>query len=339
MAKEKKKRAKAPAKKQKPALKVKIKRRVLPKMKVEERYAPKDLEDLLIRDLITGFEAYPELRLFLPTLIYNSTESMKELSYNYGFSIGKELFLKSGKDGIDPLLKLLENSGIGRTLYMPVIDTAVIKSSTKVPHEINAMNNLHSYEAGIISGYLSGHTSGTILTIETHCMYNGAPFCQFVSNPGDFRPTNTYKFTLDQTLSTMIDSIRISETRMGGKAQSYMMLCLLPILKKPLLYESSKLMFLAGKRYSESARNEDFRQSLKKFASFFDIQDMKIKASRKEVSVALKYNTYNSMEGFIELSTKAFIGFLSKHFNSVVKLKEGKFNNNYAITLSVTNGA
>jgi predicted hydrocarbon binding protein len=306
----------------------------------EREYVPKDLEDLLIGEMTRGEDAHPEPKLLLPTLIYNSTDSMKRLAYGYGFSVGKELFLTAGREGITPLLRVIENAGIGRTLYMPVIDTVVIKSATRIKHSINAQNNIHSYEAGMISGYLSGYTSSAIFTIETHCMYNGAPFCQFVSNSENIRGPSNSKFTLHKTIETITEAINASEKQLGGKEQNYMLLCLLPILKKPLLEESSRLMFIAGKRYAElTSGGGELERNLERLAFFFDIREMKIAKSKSETSVVLKYNAYNSMEGYLELSTKAFIGFLSKRFNSVVRLREGRLGSGYSITLSVTNGA
>ncbi|HUB92858.1 MAG TPA: hypothetical protein VL945_02760, partial [Candidatus Saccharimonadales bacterium] len=131
----------------------------------QREYAPKDLEDVLIGELLSGKEQHMEPRLFLQGLLYNSTESMRQLSYNYGFSIGKNLYSRTSKESIAPLLGVLESAGIGRMLYMPVIDTAIIKSSTRTPQEIEAKNNLHSYEAGLISGYLSAHSSNMIITL------------------------------------------------------------------------------------------------------------------------------------------------------------------------------
>lgn len=302
-------------------------------------YLTKDMEDLLIEDLVLGIPHYSDKGPMLAAAVYNATGSMRELGYNHGFSVGKEVSRISGGRGILHLLNVLDNAGIGRMLYMPVSEVVVIKGSTRHAHNIQSGRKLHGYEAGLISGYLSAYASRTIRTEETHCRNDGAEFCQFVSNDPDLQAEEGREPGIDETTGNIAAMINDSEGRVEGKAQSYMLLSLLPIIREPVLKESSKLMFLAGKRLAESNRGLDAAESLKRLASFFDIQHLRSGRSRKGFSVTLRYNSYNSMYGFVELSTKAFIGFLSKRYNSVVRLSEGRQGNSYTVTLSVKEGA
>ncbi|HUB92400.1 MAG TPA: hypothetical protein VL945_00400, partial [Candidatus Saccharimonadales bacterium] len=145
--------------------------------------------------------------------------------------------------------------------------------------------------------------------------------------------------SLEQTVSNVIAAIDASGERVTGRPQIYALLSLLPIIKEPLLTESSKLMFLIGKKFAEDPRSRDTEKSLERLANFLDIQDVSVKREKKQTSVTLRYGSHNSMEGFMELSIKAFIGFLSKRFNSIVKVRESRFRRNYAVTLSITEGA
>lgn len=306
-------------------------------IQVVEEYRPSDVEGLLINELASRKDNEGHgVRPLLSDLIYSSTESMRGFSYNYGFSIGKELYAKFGRSGIGPLLRALENSGMGRMLYTPVMDTVIIKGAGNAPRRVNAETNIHSYEAGIISGYLSAHASSAIPTVETHCAYNGSGSCQFVSKPGSVEFSGS-DVPAERIIDAIVDAVDSGDGR-GGAADGYMLLGMLPMLKEPLLGEASKFAFLVGRRLAERDRGGDPLEAFRRLASFFGIKDIEIEKRKGGTSVFLKYGPYTSVGGFIDLSTKAFIGFLSKRFNSSVMLKEVKSKNSYAVTLGIKQG-
>ncbi len=299
-------------------------------------YLTKDLEDLLIEDLVLGIPSYPATEPMLHTAIYNTSAPMKRLAYSYGFSVGKEISVISGGKGILHLLNVLDNSGIGRKLYMPAGDVAIIKSSTKTGHRLQTGAMMHNYEAGLISGYLSAYTSKTINTIETHCRYSGAEFCQFVSNDQDQEQPDGAQAAVPP-MGKMVEMVRDSSGAPQGKAKSYFLLSILPVLGKQLISESAGLMLALGERLAVSEPRLQRTEALARLASFFDISHQ-VREKEGAITVTLKYLPYNSTSGFVELSTKAFIGFLSKSFKSSVRLSKAARDNVYTVRMSTKSG-
>ncbi len=294
-------------------------------------YLAKDLEDLLIEDLVLGIPSYPISEPMLHASIYNSTASMKRFAYSYGFSVGKEISVISGGKGILHLLNVLDNSGMGRMLYTPAGDVAIIKSSTKSKHKLQTGVRMHDYEAGMISGYLSAYTSKTINTTETHCRHSGDEFCQFASNDSFPERLDEDRVPADM-MGKMVEMVCDSTGGPQGKAKSYFLLSVLPVLRRPLIDESSGLMMALGESLALYKRDLQMADALSRLASFFDITHQ-AREKRGVITVTLKYLPYNSTSGFVELSTKAFIGFLSKSFNSPVRLSKSMRNDVYTVRM------
>lgn len=329
--------AKATASSSKKKTKAKPGKRTAPSQK-EEAFMPKDIEDILLGNIVESEKFDSGEKLSLPTILYNSTVSLRELSYRCGFAVGKELYSRYNKQGILPLLKVLDSAGIGKVLYTPLEGMVLIRTATFPKRRIKTRTTQHSYEAGLISGYLSGHTSDLVTTRETHCMFNGSDFCQFSSSENVLKGQAT-QLTLDETVENAVLSIQKADNASDYRSESYTVLSLLPIMKEPILKEASKLMYLIGKRYAEAEMGKDLESSIGKISNFLNIHSFKLTKSNSGVTLYLRFAGSNSMEGFLELSTKTFIGFLSKRFNSTVRVKEGMFENRYTVTLTTLQGA
>ncbi len=300
--------------------------------KMEKKYAPRDLEDIYIGDLLSKKESTGGVEAFPHHIIYNSTDEMRRFSYRYGFSVGKEIYRRTEGADSDALLKVLECAGIGKILYTPFDDGAVIRGSgARVKHGARCLP-MHSYESGIISGYLSAHSSRPVFTKETHCIYAGDGFCQFAAHEWESGIDET-RPKLFETIDAVSSSLRHIE---GRKSGAYLLLSLVPVIKEPMLGESEKLMFLFGKRLAADRSPEE---GIQEICKMFGMGRVAVARRDSGISVSIRYNGYNSTSGFLGLSTKAFIGFLSKSFNSQVRLRESRQKSHYAATLSVTQGA
>lgn len=292
-----------------------------------------DLEGLLISEMANLRDS--QGRTIIHDLIYNSTESMRNLAYRHGFSVGKELFDFSGEGKIDALLAGLKAAGMEHLLYTPAIDAVIIKNLHKTAHKATYKNRIHIFEAGVIAGYLSTHTSTFINAKETHCTYYGDGFCEFVAS-GNQTPGGGYRIqSLEETVGSVSDRILVDDEKAAGR-HDYVILSLLPVLKEPIIRQVSKLFFLIGENLA-GAEGYDDKEIIKRIAGSLGV-DAKMAVAGKTFSVRIGYNDYNSMRGFVELSTKAFIGFLSKRYSSVVSVRKTYAKNGYFVTLSLRKG-
>ena len=297
----------------------------------------KDLEDLLIDDMVLGIPDYSDHGSLLATSLYSASPELRRLAYNHGLSVGREIYRISGGKGMLPLLNVLDNAGIGRMLYTPAGDVTMIKGTTRSAHGMKLDCSAHAYEAGMISGYLSAHLSRGIATEETQCRHSGSMFCQFVSGGASVSAAEAQCAGPERATDCISRAIPKYNVNLHGRSQSYVMLSLLPLTAGPALGDASRLMFLAGGKLGR--KPVETREALGGMASFMGIRMSGFSSKGRSISVRLEYNDRNSSSGFVELSTKAFIGFLSKRFNSVVRLSEGRHGNAYSVTLSATQGA
>ena len=142
---------------------------------------------LLIRKMLES-ESGEERQLLMQDLIYNISGDLRKLAYESGFGLGEEIYESSDRT-LGALERTLENAGFGKVLYRPFESHGTI-TTYKVRPKGKALDaEIHSFESGLIAGYLSAHTKRPIYVRELKCTYNGSNFCQFVASPVEEKGT------------------------------------------------------------------------------------------------------------------------------------------------------
>lgn len=281
------------------------------KLPEEKKYY--DIEELLISSLITNSHSTSHDNILIWDLIYSMSKSMEEVGYTYGHAVGRDIFYKT--DGrLDVLIRILEKIGIGRPYYYPSKDMLLIRSTSK-PHHPPVGKTVHSYEAGIISGFFSSYAGLDITTTELRCIYNGDKNCEFVTelNPEPIvgKPTDHRKL-IDALVTKIMD---LDYSTVNGMKQDYHMLPILPLLKRPLLDEISRLLYALGRKLAQKTGKKDIDSTIKNVAYFFGISKAFVEnAGRGERVIKLRYSTYNSTHEFVVLSTSMLLGFAKEKF-------------------------
>ena len=292
-----------------------------------------DIESMLIQWLSARSSPSPSSRLLLPDLLFSSAESLSEFGYSYGFQIGRKTSMVFKGNNINALVNLLEASGLGRVLYLPSTDRVIIRSAKLKKSDYNTGLNMHTYEAGLISGYLSYNTSKEIYTYETSCIYNGSDRCQFISEALEEKRAKKQQIPSKRNIRFLLEYINHSEIHKitGGDAE-YTLLGVLPFISENTIESSSKLMFSAGRELASSEK--EYHEIIEMLASLFCISGVKTRKRGKKTEIILNYGTGISAASFIEFSTKTFIGFISKRFNSLIALNKRRTKEGYEATIS-----
>ncbi|MGC8495715.1 MAG: hypothetical protein ACP5MX_00695 [Candidatus Micrarchaeia archaeon] len=123
--------------------------------------------------------------LFLNSLL-NLSDGTKEIVYKRGFSIGKTLYksLEARKhyamyeESVKDLAEFFEKAGLGTTTFSAFSDKAVISIYGSDKSFMGA--NMHSFEAGIASGFISAARHEYSRVSETKCMHNLSDHCELV---------------------------------------------------------------------------------------------------------------------------------------------------------------
>jgi predicted hydrocarbon binding protein len=122
----------------------------------------------------------------LVRLLLSLTKSMRTLSYKSGITTGKELYriTSSGKryywyeESIPDLISFLERS-LGVPVSYSFLHNGIrIRSYGRNPVYLGA--NMHTFEAGIIAGFITAASHQAVNISEQVCSNNNSDYCEFV---------------------------------------------------------------------------------------------------------------------------------------------------------------
>lgn len=307
---------------QKPKQRKKFEKRVhrterRPQKKAESRPPlPSSREAALFGRLTRVQSPSPRRHLLVQDLIYNTAQELQMLAFKSGFNVGAEVYRHSDKS-MTSLERILENAGLGRVVFYPFESKSVISSRSIRSGGMNTGVNMHVFEAGVISGYLTAHARKPITVVEQNCVFNGASTCEFVATAGGIDSVEQPPLDFPAVLKALSRSISGSEDQKGNGA--YYMVSIRPLLSEPVFGEATKLMYLAGKALAQEL--PDFERSVSRAATLLGVEKAKVVKDKKgEVSVYLGYTHDTSVHRYVELSTSMFAGMMQGAFGKGVKV-------------------
>jgi hypothetical protein len=265
-------------------------------------------EELLIRRLSQSPQKVQVRGLEMQDLIYNSAEELRSLAFKSGFNLGSEAYRNSDRS-MSSLEHVLEHAGFGRVLYYPFESHSTFSSAMVRSGGINVSTNVHIFEAGIISGYLTAHSGQRVAVEETECVFNGSRYCRFIAGKEE-RMEAVPSLEFPNMILALQSALISAEKPSGGS--SYYMMAVGPLLEEPVFSEASKFLYLAGKMLARSRMIPGFEQTIMRAANLLRIERSSIKVDRKgNVEVRLVYGRATSVNRFVDL-TVAFISGLVK---------------------------
>ncbi len=277
-------------------------------------------EEFLLKKITEPPAKAPERHLQLQDLLYNVAPELQTLAFRSGFKLGSDAFACS--DGtIGSLEHILENAGLGKVSYYPFETRSMFASYRIKAKSVNLGINTHTFEAGVIAGFLSAHSKSTVTASEVACVFNGARACQFVAVGGEsFNPQDSSSLDMVSIVRALDLGIRNAEARKGESA--YYMLAIRPLLSEPMLGEASKFLYLSGKMLVASQKAHNFAFMVKKASDFLGIDGVKVTDGKNGSAVVrLAYNTTTSVSRFVDLSTALLSGMFKGAFGRNVKVK------------------
>ncbi len=271
-------------------------------------------EELVIKKLMQKPQKIPGRSLEVQEIVYNSASELKSLAFKSGFNIGSEAYRHS-TGSINSLSNLLEHGGLGKAIYYPFESHSIFTFYGAKSGGINLGSNIHVFEAGIISGYLSAHAKRQIGVEETDCVFNGSRRCKFVAKAGQEKswseyPESDYSNTV-RALQTLLS--RFPKHGAGG---SYYLLSVRPLLGEPVFSEVMKFLYLTGKLVGRSSRG-DVGKLATEASHFLRIGSAKVSRDRKGgIKLSVAYPRDVSSGHFVDMS----MAFLS----GIIKGSSGK---------------
>jgi hypothetical protein len=273
-------------------------------------------EQALIRRIVQRPLGPVVRRLQIQDLLYNTAQELQSLAFKSGFNLGVEAYANSEKSML-ALEHILENAGLGKVIYYPFESKSVISSRTMKQRGMDLGSNIHIFESGVISGYLSAHTKKHIIVREQTCVFNGAPVCEFIATPGEIESGEHMPIEFPKIVKALADAISQSEGSSGKK--TYYVLALKPLLNEPLFSEVSKFLYLAGKQLPRIIPNSDY--AVIHAAQFLGIEKATVARDKQGgTTVNLVYDHDTSTERFVYLTTALLSGIMKEAYGRGIRI-------------------
>jgi len=335
-------------------IKAKPRPKVKPRTRKVKRHKPalqnvrqsrfSSLNEVLLHNILKGDDTQKvseEALLILqaPTSI---TNNMRDLSFREGFSIGKVLYgicayynPKSWyEEYILELARFFEKAGYGGTTYTIFPDKIAFEIYGK---ELNLGANMHSFEAGVLSGFITSARGSYTHLQEIDCRCNGAKSCSFSTllQPSDRLQPQPKTTELMQNLAAHINSVAIEKKGPTPSFSDYYYALLLHNLLARQYVQSFKSVFsflgesmLKQKRQSSKPINAAY---IEKVLKLLHLGDPRIESIRP-IKAKIIFNRLSSKRDLVELSVD-FLGGLLGELSKNTIATESSTAGGYALRL------
>ncbi len=129
----------------------------------------------------------PDEALLLSSTISSMSGNINEMHHKAGISAGRSLYriasagreYSSAEESVGDLAAFFQNAGYKNVTYSAFPDKVEIDVHGRKGARMGA--NLHTFEAGVISGFLSSSSHRFVPVAETACVHNGSERCRFAT--------------------------------------------------------------------------------------------------------------------------------------------------------------
>ncbi len=280
-------------------------------------------ETALLKTIMAGHNSgrVSKHALTFYSLIANTTPSLRTLSYRHGIAAGRSLYKLCSQskrytlyeESVSDIVSFFEHAGFGRITYHAFPNRIMIGM-----HDMPRMSlgmSTHSFEAGMISGFLTASNGQLLQIAEKTCSSNAEDRCEFnlSSNPYD-----TNDFAIDAAFGAFVEDlsrqVRYTESPDQSIASEYYALSSLVLLDKKYFSEIRTIADYLGARLASELGIETMTQShmletVEKSVELLNFGVAKIKMLGK-FDIALQFDKLHSRKEFTDLSIAFLHGFI-----------------------------
>ncbi|EET89589.1 MAG: hypothetical protein LVQ97_01470 [Candidatus Micrarchaeales archaeon] len=307
------------------------------------------LTDIMINNII---KSVPEAQvdrnaILLNHVLMNLTKGMRRVSYHSGFAIGVKVsggygsIYKDKHAALSDLTDFIEKIGYASASH-EIYRDGKISFFIRSNKGQNIGMNLHSFEAGIISGFLTAITGVYSKVSEQRCQNNDSDLCVFtVSNTADYEADLPIepKGLLERLASSLYSDLSRNDLSNSAKFSEsyYYMLNKVVSDKAYLEYMKDSVRYVGGilgdKILSVYGRDDkSYGKCLQSSVKLLNLGKLSIKNS-KNYPVELSFDTINSRQELIEISL-ALISGMSPDRDSTIEAVQEIKGGTYTIRLN-----
>lgn len=284
-------------------------------------------EEALLMQIINskGIDDINESSVLFNKIISSITPNLNKLSYNYGVYVGKEVYkIYVNKDRTyrtNPMLGLIDFlERIGYSIIYTDFD-GDIKITISGDPSFNLKLNIHTFEAGIISGFIGAVERKLIRFNEDTCIFNNSKNCSFT--------IGKHKESKIPELSKSINEFSkfLALNKKKGMNAYYNYLIWHFLLHKEFKHEIEEIMYRCGSYLSIDKNND-----IKKIINLLNLGKVNI-INDQPLYFTIKFDPFLAKKEFVDITFSLIKGFLNtkkgKKFSAIEEIN----NNIYTIKI------
>jgi predicted hydrocarbon binding protein len=266
----------------------------------------------------------------LAAALSSLTASLKKVSYNYGLTVGRSIYKLFDNrkhyrwygDSIQDVVLFLEKLGYDYILYNILTDNIEISIYRKNRATMGC--NIHSFDSGLIAGFLGAARGDFVRVTETSCCNNGGKCCKFTTAPS---PGDPFCANLDNIAKLF--GLPRSE---GWVRQEYQILMSAPLMKPEYAPQINSIMAHLGSRAVGSTEKGKVSATLMEGVSRtmerFGLGSVDYTFRPQKISVRL--DGAKAKKEFVDISISFLNGMIGSRFGKPLKaqlssMKKGSY--------------
>lgn len=319
----------------------------------DERPETPSYEEIVLRNIVSNSKKnnVPDEAFLMSSTLSSLSGGMKELHYRSGFSIGKALFnINNGKnnymfpeESVADLVGFFESVGHKYIMYSAYPGSIELKMhDKKVP---GMGTNIHSFEAGIISGYLSTAEKRYVNVVEESCVNDAGQYCKFSTNykGEDLAFNGGNEHTVEKLVDHMAEKVKSSHGRLNlksGISNEYYLLSSSLLLDKEYLESIKSIAAYMGKSlgaklFASNGKAPSSRHTaseIEKTIRMLNLGTPKVMGT-KPLHISVSFDRITSKREFVDVSLSFINGLLSDRMSNEAVATERRNKDSYVVEI------
>jgi predicted hydrocarbon binding protein len=285
--------------------------------------------------------------LLFGNMLSSLTSSMRKFSYRQGMQVGRALYgLHDSRKGYElpeeslaDLVGFFESIGYRQVTYTTYPDKISISIHNLHGKDVGAKT--HSFEAGIMSGFVSAARRTPVYFNESLCSNNGSGFCSFIESDAeqDDAPGIAGSGDAIERYAGSLSESAVSGQDGATMSSDYHALLSMVLSDKDYVGYMAKIAEYVGgnvgsKLFSYYGKNSSGKlyESAAKTIRTLNLGNAVVK-SAKPFDMVVRFDGLNSRREFVDLSLAFIGGILSKKQGAMFTTKERNVNGNYVVEI------
>jgi predicted hydrocarbon binding protein len=310
-------------------------------------------EEVVLRNIVNNSKknSVPDEAFLMSSTLSSLSGGMKELHYRSGFSIGKALYkINNSKsnymfpeESVADLVGFFESVGHKYIMYSSYPGSIELKMHDK---KIPGMGtNLHSFEAGIISGYLSTAERRYVNVVEESCVNDAGQYCKFSTNyKGEglaFNGGNEH--ALEKLVDHVAEKIKTSHGRQNlksGMSNEYYLLSSSIMFDKEYIESMKSIASYMGKSLGaklfasngKAPSNRTAANEIERTIRMLNLGNPTVKGT-KPLHISISFDRITSKKEFVDVSLSFINGLLSDRLDHDAVATERSNRDSYVVEI------